>query len=136
MSRAHLLRLALSVILGASLLACASTNQSAQSSTAPAIRGASLVVHNSNTNAVNIYVVSGSTRVRIGTASSMSTSRLTIPAVYLNGGAGVTLLADPLGASVSHTFPPMQIDATDRVELRVSSSLPMSSFGVYAQSRW
>ena len=132
MSRAQLLRIAIGVALGASLFGCAANNPPSPGLSSVAARGALVVVQNYNTRDVNLYVVTGSSRVRIGTAPSLATSQLRIPAVYLTGGTGVVLQADPIGSTGSYTFPAIQVSSTDRIELQVASALPMSSFGVYA----
>ena len=112
-------------------LACASGNQNAITASAQQPRDAMVVVQNSNTRDVNLYVMSGPNRIRLGTASALTTTRLKLPAVLLAGSSGVTFHADAIGASVSYTFPAVYVNAGNRVELQLGSVLAMSGFGVW-----
>jgi hypothetical protein len=129
MNRGRLLRLVLVSAACFASMGCASSLHTPGGVT----RGAQLVVHNSNTRDVNLYVMNGTMRVRIGTARSMATSQLTIPAVYLTRPDGVVLLADPIGSAATYTFPAMQVAINDRVELQVGNALALSSFGIYTR---
>ena len=112
--------------------ACASSNRNAiTASSAPEPRDAVVVVHNSNTRDVNLYVMSGPNRVRLGTVSALGTARLKLPAVYLAGPSGVTFHADAIGTNVSYTFPALYVNAGNRVEVQLNSVLAMSGFGVW-----
>jgi len=48
---------------------------------------------------VNLYVLRGSSRVKIGSVSGNSTVRLEIPRTFVNPGLPVRFLADPIGSS-------------------------------------
>ena len=124
MSRRHLFRFALVIGIAVQSFACAATTTSSSTSVK---RTAQLIVRNSHLYDVNLFVVSGSTRVRIGTARSMATSRLTIPAVYVARPVGVVLLADPIGTDNPFTFPPIHVSADDILRLDLANVLPMSS---------
>ena len=129
MNRQGLLHLFFAAALCPVLAGCASGVQHAPVNS----RHAQLVVHNSNTRDVNLYVVNGTTRVRLGTARSMATSQLTIPATYLARSSGLVLQADPIGSAITFTFPAIHASAMDRVELQVGNALQMSTFAVYAR---
>jgi hypothetical protein len=130
MFRTRAFRITLIAVASFACLACASTQTQtiSASSTRP---GAELVVRNSSTKDVNIYVLSGANRVRLGTARALGTSRLTLPAMYLSNANGVLIHADAIGASVSHTFPAMHLAASNRVELQIGNVLAMSTFGIW-----
>jgi hypothetical protein len=111
--------------------ACASGNHNTTSASVQGARDAVVVVHNSNTRDINLYVMNGPNRVRLGTASALATSRLKLPGVLLTGSSGVTFHADAIGSTVSYTFPAVHLNAGNRVELQLGSVLAMSGFGVW-----
>jgi hypothetical protein len=131
MSRKQTLRVILIAFASVASLACASSKPTGNSVGSVQRAGAVLVVRNSNTRDVNLYVMNGSNRVRIGTARAMATSRLSLPAIYLAGSGGVVLQADAIGSNVSYTFPAMFVAADNRVELQLGNVLAMSSFGIW-----
>lgn len=131
MSRYQIVRVILIALVSFASLACATANHSGGSAAAHQRAGAELVIRNSNTRDVNLYVMNGSNRVRLGTARAMATSRLTLPAIYLAGSGGVVLHADVIGSSVSYTFPAMFVATDNRVELQLGNVLAMSSFGIW-----
>jgi hypothetical protein len=54
---------------------------------------------------MNVYVLRGGQRVRLGTVGAIQTARLRIPDNVVGGGSPLRFLADPIGSSrVSQSF--------------------------------
>lgn len=130
MSSKHAVCATLITILGLSTSACTGNGQHRVGTPAQS-RTADIVVHNANPRDVNLYVMNGPQRVRIGTARSMTTSRFALPALYLAGAVGVVFQVDAIGGSVTYTFPPMHISIENKVEIQLGNVLAMSSFGIW-----
>jgi hypothetical protein len=111
--------------------ACAPAAEQSASPT-PARRHTSLLVKNDNWNDVKVYIVSGSTRTRLGSVTAMSRGQFYIPDAYVLGASDVTIEADPVGSNDSYLSPPIQVFPGAQVALTVGNSLRLSNFAVYA----
>jgi hypothetical protein len=74
----------------------------------------------------DIYALTGSTRIRLGTVRTGGTAELRIPAV-IAGRAEIQLQADPVGPNAPFTFPVISLRPGHTMELVLTSSLPMST---------
>lgn len=79
---------------GLILSACASANTQTTTEE-PTI----LKVDNRAVLDMNIYVLRSTQRIRLGTASGLSTTRLTIPSSMLLGATTLRFMADPIGSN-------------------------------------
>jgi hypothetical protein len=84
----------IAVAAGLIVSACASANtpRTAEEPT-------TLKVDNRAVLDMNIYVLRGAERVRLGTANALSTTRLKIPSSLIFGATGLRFMADPIGAT-------------------------------------
>ena len=62
-------------------------------------RASVIVVDNQGLLDMTIYVLRGAQRVRLGTATAMSKTRLTVPASITNGVTSLRFIADPIGGT-------------------------------------
>lgn len=121
-----------SLALAAALMvgACApAVQQSAGNHSNPQ---ATVAVRNDNWLDVNVYLVRGAQRVRLGSVPSMSNAEFRIPQQYVLGVSDVTFQADPLGSSETYTSPPIQVYDGARVQLKIENQMRLSSFAVFS----
>lgn len=76
-------------------------------------------VENQAFNDMNIYVVQGGQRVRLGTATGNSTTRLIIPPNLLFGATELRFIADPIGGSRTPVSQAITVQAGDEVVLTI-----------------
>ena len=121
-------------IAAAAILALGACAPAAEQSASrlPARSHTSLIVKNDNWNDVKVYLVSGSTRTRLGSVTAMSKGQFFIPDAYVLGTSDVTIEADPVGSNDSYVSPPIQVFPGAQVALTVGNSLRLSHFAVYA----
>jgi hypothetical protein len=94
-------RLFLPLLMVATLAACAGRSR------APVDESAATYVRVTNQAFLdmNVYVLSGGQRIRLGSVSSNQTVRLRLPARLIFGATSLRFLADPVGSSrVSQSF--------------------------------
>ena len=115
------------VILGA----CAPATEQTRGQHA-ANSGTTLMVQNENWNDVTIYLLRGTTRMRIGSVVAMGKAEFKLPAAYVVGVSDVTLQAAPVGSNESYISPAIMIFPGAQLALTVGSALRLSNFAVYA----
>lgn len=115
---------------------------------APATRGAgagagmasaeptTLIVENNNWSDINVYVLRSGSRIRLGTVTSITKRRFTLPAGLSTASGDLRLIADPIGSTRVYMSPPIQFSEGDAIIWRIENYLPMSSYmtrtgGVY-----
>jgi hypothetical protein len=76
-------------------------------------------VENQATMDMNIYVLRGSERIRLGTANGLNTSVFTIPKHIIFGATPLRFLADPIGSRRSPVSDEIIVTAGDQVTLRI-----------------
>ena len=96
------------------LAACA-TSQNLREQQPPTI----LEVDNRATLDMNVYVLRGSERIRIGTAMALRTSQFTIPPNLIFGATQLRFLADPIGANRLPVSEEITVSAGDTVVLQL-----------------
>lgn len=126
----------LAVLAGAwGVSACGSGAGTADETAQPAPRGDDTVVEvtNHNWSDVTVYVLreGTDTRVRLGTVTSMTTSRFEVPPTVVPRGGSIRLQADPVGSSRGHTTHPIPVSPGQRVEWQVENNLNLSSVSVW-----
>ena len=78
-----------------------------------------------------IYVVRRGQNVRLGTASSNTTTTFVIPAHLVFGSTALSFLIDPVGSSRRQATPEVVVDAGDELELRLGGGRPQLGKKVY-----
>jgi hypothetical protein len=96
------------------LAACARSRVPIDPNAATTIR-----VENQSTLDMNIYVLRGSERIRLGTANGLNTSVFTIPRHVIFGATPLRFLADPIGSNRSPVSDEIVVTAGDQVTLRI-----------------
>lgn len=109
---------------------CATKKPSAVSTGAQTLDGGMLTVQNDNWLDVVVYAVNGSTKFRLGSVTGISSGSFRLSA-GLSPTGSVRLLVDPIGASKGYLTDAITIAPGQRIELRVSSPLSMSSVAVW-----
>lgn len=94
-------------------------------------------VQNDNMQDVNVYVLHGGLKSRVGVAGAASATTFTFPARYSAGAVTVQLMAVPLiggrfGFRRSILSDPITVHAGQRILFNLESDLARSTIGVYA----
>jgi len=110
----RLLRKALFLAACLVVPACASTGANASRE-----EPATLVVDNRALLDHTIYVLRGAQRVRLGVATGLRKTTLTIPAGIILGSTTLRFLADPIGGSRNPVSEEINISAGDEIGLTI-----------------
>lgn len=78
-----------------------------------------LSVENQSSLDMNIYVLRGSQRMRLGTATAHLTTRFTIPSQLIFGVTPLRFLADPIGSSRTPVTDEISVTPGDEVVLTI-----------------
>lgn len=81
-----------------------------------------LLVDNQAVLDMNIYVLRGSERIRLGTAGGLKTTLLRIPPQLIFGATALRFLADPVGSNRTPVSDEIIVSAGDQVTLRIPPS--------------
>lgn len=96
--------------------ACASTGTNAAAAQRdPAV----IIVDNQGLLDMTIYVMRGAQRVRLGTATGLSKTRLTIPTSITNGVTSLRFIADPIGGTRNSVSEEITISEGEEIGLRI-----------------
>ena len=124
LGRKHgLLSLAAAALLAT---ACAHGN-TARASDEAGEREAMLQVSNQNWSDMNVYLLRGGLKQRLGTVGSNTTSRFKLPHHIFTSSEPVRLLADPIGNARTYTSPPLLVGPGQTVEWRLENNVNLSS---------
>ncbi len=85
----------------------------------PAVARTTVRVENQNFLDMNVFVLNGSQRVRLGTVSGVSTRVFTIPANLIFGISSLRFMADPVGSSNTPISQEISVRAGDEVLLTI-----------------
>ena len=108
-------RLALAAMLTLLAAACGGRSQTnGEPTPATVVR-----VTNQNFLDMNVYVLRGAERVRLGTVSGNRTERFTLPGNLVFGGTPVRFLADPIGSSRTAQSFEITVSPGDEVTLTI-----------------
>jgi hypothetical protein len=91
---------------------------------------ATLRVSNYNWLDVNVYAVQGTTRMRLGTVTSMSNGTFQIPAHFLQTSNSVKLLVDPIGSTEGYITDGILVHGGQQINFNVQNALQFSSVAV------
>jgi hypothetical protein len=106
------------VLVAAGLLAaCAYSRAAANAQEETTVR-----VDNQATLDMNIYVLRGSERIRLGTVTGLSTQVLRIPKNIIFGATPLRFLADPIGSGRMPVTEEVVVAPGDQVGLRIPPS--------------
>lgn len=78
-----------------------------------------LRVENQASLDMNIYVLRGSERIRLGTATSLNTTILKIPKHLIFGATPLRFMADPIGSNRTPVSDEIVVVSGDEVTLRI-----------------
>jgi hypothetical protein len=81
-----------------------------------------LRVENQNFNDMVIYVLQGSSRIRIGEVTGGGTATLRIPDSLVGNGNTLRFLADPIGGSRTPVSDTISVQPGDQVQLTIPSN--------------
>jgi hypothetical protein len=116
--------------LGAATLLVACASGASRVSSNPEQRPISLTVTNQNWLDVDVFVVNGTSRYRIGEVGGNGSATLSIPVSLLVNGQ-VQLLADPVGSNDIFVTDLFTVAPDEQVQLTVAPRMRMSSFAVW-----
>lgn len=111
------LKLSIIAVVALAFAACASSGTNAAAS--DKFEGAYLIVDNRAILDMNMYVLRSSQRVRLGTATGLMKTRLTIPASLILGATTLRFQADPIGSNRAPISEEIDVSAGDEVELMI-----------------
>jgi hypothetical protein len=123
--------LLVTALFAVSLNACASGSGQAVMDS-PARSSTRLVVQNNNFLDVAVYLMTGGSRMRLGTVRSNSTEQFRIPEAMAMGTSTLVVQADPIGSSIVYTSDPIPVYPGARVQLSVGSNVRLSTYSVFA----
>lgn len=102
------------LVLLATLAACAAARHTGEEQPRTWLR-----VENQNFLDMTVYVLRSSQRVRLGTATGNSTTRLVIPPSLLFGATPLRFQADPIGGSATPVSMEITVSPGDEVTIRI-----------------
>ncbi len=76
-----------------------------------------VVVNNQAVLDMNIYIVRGGQRIRLGTANALSTTKLSVPRGIISGVTSVRFLADPIGSNRTPISEEITVAEGDEIKL-------------------
>jgi multidrug efflux pump subunit AcrA (membrane-fusion protein) len=113
------MRRALPIVLLLALSVAACGGRRARGPAPPDPPRTTVRVQNQNFLDMNVYVLNGSQRVRLGTVSGVSTRVFTIPSNLVFGMASLRFMADPVGSSQAPISQEISVRAGDQVQLTI-----------------
>ena len=118
------------VLVAAALLAACASCAHRGVSGASAMQPISLEVTNENWLDVDVFVVRGTSRYRLGTVGGNGSATLSIPASVVVHGE-FQLMADPIGSKDVYVTDRIAVAQDQMVQLTLAPRMRMSSFAVY-----
>lgn len=128
--------LALVAATGISLAACATAGSADRPTrTVPyQPESATVVVENRNWQDVRVFALVGGVRHRLGTVTSMNTSRFRVPERLTASARRMQIFVDPVGGHETFLSPSVQVYAGQEVNLSVQNHLAISSIAVFSRN--
>jgi hypothetical protein len=111
----------------AALLAVGCAHGNSATAEPDAEDGAVLQVANNSWSDMNVYVVRGSMRQRLGTVGSLGTGKFRLPRHIFTSPEPMRLLADPIGSTRPYLSPPLLVNPGQVVEWRLENNVQLSS---------
>jgi hypothetical protein len=106
-------------LLPAVVFLAVACSRSPQTQADPATARTTLRVENQSFLDMNIYVLRGSERIRLGTATGSSTTVLTIPRMVVPASTSLRFLADPIGGARAPVSDELTVRPGDEVTLTI-----------------
>ena len=119
-------------MLGAATLLAACASGASRISSSPGLQPISLTVTNQNWLDVDVFVLNGDSRFRIGQVTGNGSATLKIPPSFVVNGQ-VQLMADPIGSNDVFITDQISVAPDEKVELTVAPRMRMSSFAVWTR---
>ena len=120
------------IALGAATLLAACASCANRVAPGLAAQPISLEVTNENYLDVDVFVVRGTSRYRVGTVGGNGSATLSIPGNVIVHGE-LQLLADPIGSSEVYVTDRISVAPDQVVQLTVASRVRMSSYAVWTR---
>ena len=99
---------------------------------APPPEPVEVTVNNSNYLDVDVFVVRGTSRSRIGSVTGLSSATFHVPPHFVPDGH-LQLLVDPIGTDATYLTDKIAVSEGQHVELTVTPVLRMSSYSVWSK---
>jgi hypothetical protein len=96
-----------------------------------AIGKTTLRVSNNSWADMNVFLLRGSTRHRLGMVTSMNTTTFTIPEQAMSSASDLRLYADPIGSIRGWTTQPLLINPGQVISLTLQNNLNLSSYSIF-----
>ena len=97
----------------------------------PRKRPTTIKVTNNNWANVNVFILRGGTRYRLGMVTSMATTVFRLPEVAVLSQGDVRLMVDPIGSDQPYLTQPLVVNPGDKVEFNVQNQLSISSVSIW-----
>jgi hypothetical protein len=110
--------------------ACAPAATAGEPRTLPA-PASTVTVTNHNWSTVNVFLLSGGIRHRLGSVNSHRSQRFEIPRSAIRPDGGVRLVVDPVGGDGEFVTDAFRVTPGQVVRFDVAQRLAISSFGVW-----
>ena len=108
------MRYVLAVVATLTLTGCGAMRQSRADAAAPRTV---LEVDNRSFSDMDIYLMNGGQRVRLGMATGNTKTKLVIPSSYVSGARQIQFVADPIGGTRASVSDQIYVDPGDEVTL-------------------
>lgn len=92
---------------------------------------ASVQVANNGWSDVDVFLMRGSARVRLGMVTSMSSQRFTVPPSFLHGSQDLRLRAHPIGGFKDYETQALLVSPGQQIALTLQNNLNLSSYSIY-----
>jgi hypothetical protein len=86
-----------------------------------------LQVANNNWSDMNVYLVRGALKQRLGTVSSLTTAKFKLPEHVFASPEPLRLLADPIGGAQAYLSQPLLVNPGQIVEWRLENNVALSN---------
>jgi len=108
------MRYALAVVAMLTLTGCGAMRQSRTDAAAPRTV---VEVDNRSFSDMDIYLIDGGQRVRLGMATGNTKTKLVIPSTYVSSARQIRFVADPIGGTRASVSDQIYVDPGDEVTL-------------------
>lgn len=92
---------------------------------------ATVLVTNNNWSDMTVYASRNGAVMRLGTVTSMTTERFTLPSPLVVGSGNLQLVADPLGSTNTYRTQPLLVSPGQQVEFILQNNLALSTLSVW-----
>ncbi len=123
--------IAMAVMLAAGAVACSTAGPQRPANALAGELDATVVVTNNNWSDMTVYAQRNGVSVRLGTVTSMTTQRFSLPAPLIGGTGELHFLADPIGSTQVFRSPAVMVGRGQHVEFMLQNNLALSSLSVW-----